>query len=56
MNGTLPALLRLGNAPRSRFALATVLGALTVVFGVGPDGDGRLSDLPGRASTPRFFP
>ena len=35
MNGTLPALLRLGNAPRSRFALATVLGALTVVFGVG---------------------
>jgi ATP-binding cassette, subfamily C, bacterial CydC len=35
VNGTLPALLRLGNAPRSRFALAAVLGALTVVCGVG---------------------
>jgi thiol reductant ABC exporter CydC subunit len=32
---TLPALLRLGNAPRGRFALAAVLGALTVLFGVG---------------------
>jgi len=35
MTRTLPALLRLTNAPRSRQALAAVLGALTVVFGVG---------------------
>lgn len=35
MSGTLAALLRLGSAPRSRLALAAVLGALTVVFGVG---------------------
>ena len=35
MSGTLPALLRLGAAPRPRLALAAVLGALTVVFGVG---------------------
>ena len=35
MSRTLPALLRLGNAPRGRLALAAVLGALTVLFGVG---------------------
>jgi len=35
MSRTLPALLRLANAPRGRFALAAVLGALTVLFGVG---------------------
>lgn len=35
MSGALPALLRLGSAPRSRLVLAAVLGALTVVFGVG---------------------
>ena len=35
MSRTLPALLRLGSAPRGRFALAAVLGALTVLFGVG---------------------
>ena len=35
MTGTLPALLRLASASRSRFALAAVLGALTVLFGVG---------------------
>ncbi len=35
MNGTLGALLGLARAPRSRVALAAVLGALTVVFGVG---------------------
>ncbi len=35
MNGTLPALLRLSGAPRSRLLLAAVLGALTVVFGAG---------------------
>jgi len=35
VNTTLPALLRLANAPRSRLLLAAVLGALTVVFGIG---------------------
>ena len=35
MTATLPALLRLAHAPRRRLALAAVLGALTVVFGVG---------------------
>jgi thiol reductant ABC exporter CydC subunit len=35
MSRTLPALLRLTNPPRRRFALAAVLGALTVLFGVG---------------------
>ena len=35
MNRTLPALLRLANPPRARLALGTVLGALTVLFGVG---------------------
>ncbi len=35
MNAGLPALLRLGNVPRSRFALAVGLGALTVLFSVG---------------------
>lgn len=35
MNTTLPALLRLANAPRRRLLLAAVLGALTVAFGVG---------------------
>jgi hypothetical protein len=35
MNMTLPALLRLANAPRSRLVLAVALGALTVAFGVG---------------------
>jgi thiol reductant ABC exporter CydC subunit len=35
MSATLRSLLALGNAPRSRFWLAVVLGALTVAFGVG---------------------
>jgi thiol reductant ABC exporter CydC subunit len=35
MNATLPALLALARAPRSRVVLAAMLGALTVVFGVG---------------------
>jgi thiol reductant ABC exporter CydC subunit len=35
MNATLPALLRLTKAPRPRLALAVVLGALTILFGVG---------------------
>lgn len=35
MSGTLRALLGLALAPRSRLALAAVLGALTVAFGVG---------------------
>ena len=35
MSGTLAALFRLAPAPRSRLALAVVLGALTVLFGVG---------------------
>ena len=35
MSATLRSVLALGNAPRSRFWLAVVLGALTVVFGVG---------------------
>jgi thiol reductant ABC exporter CydC subunit len=35
MNATLPALLRLARAPRKRLALAVLLGALTVLFGVG---------------------
>ena len=35
MSGTLPALLRLVSVPRRRLAAAAVLGALTVVFGVG---------------------
>ena len=35
MNATLPALLRLVRMPRRRLALAAVLGALTVLFGVG---------------------
>jgi ATP-binding cassette, subfamily C, bacterial CydC len=34
VSGTLSGLLRLGSAPRLRFALAAVLGALTVLFGV----------------------
>jgi thiol reductant ABC exporter CydC subunit len=34
VSGTLTGLLRLGSAPRLRFALAAVLGALTVLFGV----------------------
>jgi ATP-binding cassette subfamily C protein CydC len=35
MNGTLRALLRLAKAPRWRLACAVLLGALTIVFGVG---------------------
>ena len=35
MNDTLPALVRLGNVPRGRVAVAAVLGALTVLFGAG---------------------
>jgi thiol reductant ABC exporter CydC subunit len=35
VTGDLGSLLALGNAPRARFALATALGALTVLFGVG---------------------
>ncbi len=35
MNVTLPALLRLASVSRPRLALAAVLGALTVLFGVG---------------------
>jgi thiol reductant ABC exporter CydC subunit len=35
MSGTLGALLKLAQAPRSRVTLAAVLGALTVLFGVG---------------------
>jgi ATP-binding cassette, subfamily C, bacterial CydC len=35
MKRTLPALLALAPAPRSRLALATALGAATVLFGVG---------------------
>ena len=35
MSATWRSLLALGNAPRSRFWVAVVLGALTVVFGVG---------------------
>jgi thiol reductant ABC exporter CydC subunit len=35
MRATLRSLLALGNAPRARFSLAVVLGALTVVFGAG---------------------
>ena len=35
MTATLRRLLALGDAPRSRVALAVVLGALTVLFGVG---------------------
>jgi thiol reductant ABC exporter CydC subunit len=35
VNATLPALLRIANAPRSRVLLAAVLGALTIAFGVG---------------------
>lgn len=35
MTGTLRSLLRLSNVPRARFLLASTLGALTVVFGVG---------------------
>ena len=35
MTGTLCSLLRLSNVPRVRFLLASTLGALTVVFGVG---------------------
>jgi thiol reductant ABC exporter CydC subunit len=35
MNATLPALLGLTKAPRPRLALAVVLGALTILFGVG---------------------
>lgn len=35
MNGTLRSLLQLCDAPRSRVALAAVLGALTVAFGAG---------------------
>ena len=35
VSATLPALFRLAPAPRTRLALAVVLGALTVLFGVG---------------------
>jgi thiol reductant ABC exporter CydC subunit len=35
VTGTLRSLLRLSNVPRARFLLASTLGALTVVFGVG---------------------
>ena len=35
MTGTLRSLLALGSAPRARLVLAVVLGALTVLFGVG---------------------
>jgi thiol reductant ABC exporter CydC subunit len=35
MSATLPALLRLAHAPRGRLVLGAVLGALTVLFGVG---------------------
>ena len=35
MNGTLAQLLSLTNAPRARVTVAAVLGALTVLFGVG---------------------
>jgi thiol reductant ABC exporter CydC subunit len=35
VSGTLAALFRLAPAPRSRLALSVVLGALTVLFGVG---------------------
>ncbi len=35
MRATLRSLLALGNPPRARFSVAVVLGALTVVFGVG---------------------
>ncbi len=45
VNATLPALLRLVGVPRRRLVAAAVLGALTIVFGVGADGHVRLSDL-----------
>ena len=35
MNAGLPAVLRLGNVPRARFAFTALLGALTVLFSVG---------------------
>ncbi len=35
MNGTLPELTRLAPPPRSRLAVAVLLGALTLVFGIG---------------------
>ena len=35
MSATLRSLLALGNVPRGRFALTALLGALTVLFGVG---------------------
>jgi thiol reductant ABC exporter CydC subunit len=35
VNATLPSVLRLANVPRARLTLAVLLGALTVLFGVG---------------------